>query len=364
MSRTSWCGAVSHGLCPVGYTAKRAPSCRANRSCSSRGQRSCSPTATSFGTGEAASSARRSGVSHHEPDDVVDALATREGEPLAHECEPAWRDPVEVVADAPEHERRPLARRRESADRPDALDAPERLPRLGRCAQQREARESVGALEQGELGERASEAVAEHVRAGRAVVEHGEEVVEEQPLVVPRAWRVEVPRAGGPRLVLPGEVVGLDPVARPPRTAASSARSPPSSRSRRARARRAGRRPDRARPGPAPRSGRRSSCARCRVGTRASRGRGSPRRAGAPCPRHPSPTRRRATSRDDGTNRAPLRMRPRPHDTGARRPPARARAGAGDRRADAGTRVAHSEHRRTVQPAHVGLPHGNRRADP
>ncbi len=132
---------------------------------------------------------------------------------------------------------------------PMRLTLAERLPRLGRRAQQREARESVGALEQGELGERRREAVAEHVRAGRAVVEHGEEVVEEQPLVVAGARRVEVPRAGGPRLVLPGEVVGLDPVARPPRTAASSARSPPSSRSRRARARRAGRRPDRARPG-------------------------------------------------------------------------------------------------------------------
>ena len=34
MSRTSWCGAVSHGLCPVGYTANRASICRANRSCS------------------------------------------------------------------------------------------------------------------------------------------------------------------------------------------------------------------------------------------------------------------------------------------------------------------------------------------
>ena len=194
--------------------AKRAPISRANRWCSSRGHRSCSPTATSFGTGCGEDLGAHVGRAHHQADDVVDALAPRQRESFANERQPTGRHLVQVVADAPQHEGRPHSRCGDRAERADSLDAAERQAGLGRGAQQREAREAVGAFEQGELGERAGEAVSEHVGAAGAIVEEGQQVVEEEPFVVAGARRVEVPRTGIGRLVLAGEVVGLDPESR------------------------------------------------------------------------------------------------------------------------------------------------------
>ncbi len=86
-------------------------------------------------------------------------------------------------------------------------------PGLWRRAQQREAREPVGPLEQREPGDRGREAVPEHVSAARPVVEDRQEIVDEELFVVVGARRVEVPRPSLGRFVLAGEVERLDAVA-------------------------------------------------------------------------------------------------------------------------------------------------------
>ena len=94
------------------------------------------------------------------------------------------------------------------------LTPAEHLTGRRRRGHQGEAREEVRPLDERELGDEAREAVAEDVRGGPPVLEDRDEVVDEQPVVVLLARRVEVLRAGVDRPVVPGDVVRLDAIAR------------------------------------------------------------------------------------------------------------------------------------------------------